>query len=107
MNRKLIVSYLLGVGSGIALVKIYPKWRVTKIVQFSAAIIRAQKRLSKILIEEYYRIDDAIEAEQAFLNVAFSDLAVDVTFSVKDNGEDRKLHTQIIKRIKRSNGGHS
>lgn len=84
-----------GVAVGVIGVKIYPKTKVVKYAKFAVAIIKAQGRLSKILIDEYWRIDEAIDTEQKFLNMISPNDFLKVTFSVIDEYGQRKLHVSM------------
>jgi hypothetical protein len=86
-----------GVGIGIAVPKLVPKIFFVKAVKYYKEVISAWFRLKKIVIEEYHRIDEAIEAEQAFLmmiNPNIKGLTHTVTFEVIDDGtvRDIRLH---------------
>lgn len=84
-----------GVAVGVIGVKLYPRTKIVKYAKFAIQILKVQKRLSKILIEEYWRIDEAIDTEQKFLNMISPDELLNVTFSVIDEYGQRKLHIHM------------
>lgn len=99
MTTKREVAFLTcGVGIGIAIPKLVPKIFFVKAVKYYKEVIRAWFRLKKIVIEEYYRIEEAIEAEEAFLRMINPNimwLTHSVSFEVIDNGEQRDIRLNM------------
>lgn len=89
-----------GAGVGVATItpKVVPKLGVVKATMFNLEVFRAYGRLQKILIEEYYRIDEAIEAETKFLemiNPRNRWVFKAYSFEVHDHAGQRTLHFQF------------
>lgn len=100
MATKKEIGYLIGgIGVGVFGSHVVPKTKIVLTVKYLKGIVEAKKRLRKILIEEYYLIDDAIKTEESFLNMM--NPRHKVTFEVRDNGEHRQLYHHIV-----LNGGH-
>jgi hypothetical protein len=95
LGRRKKFAYLLsGIGIGIYTPKIFPKLTPVKLVKFYKEVFAAQKRLRKIVIEEYERIDEAIQAETEFLKMINPHVAgttSKVTFEVTDDGKERDI----------------
>lgn len=99
MPTKKEVLYLsAGIGIGIGSTRVVPNLRWVKYSKFGVEVIKARFRLQKILIKEYERIDDAIAAEQIFLDMIapkIKNRTFFVKFTVDDDGLDRNINTEV------------
>jgi len=99
MTTKREFAYLtVGVGVGLYAPKAFPKLFFVKAVKYYKEVISAWFRLKKIVVEEYHRIDEAIEVEESFLkmiNPNVKGITHTVSFDVIDNGEARDIHLQM------------
>lgn len=93
---KSTVIFCSGVVTGIVGVKIAPKTKYVKTVKYIIAVFKAQSRLNKVLEEEYWRIDEAIEIENKFFKMIKTNEPLDVTFSVIDNDGQRRIHISLV-----------
>lgn len=96
MPTKREVLYLTGgIVLGVYVPKKAPKLALVQVYKYAYEVMRAYFRLRKILMEEYYRIEEAIKTEEVFLqmvnpmNKFTKDMSV--SFEVVDNGHDRSL----------------
>lgn len=105
MTTKRELAYLVvGIGLGVSAPKLIPKLKPVKIGMYYKEVLKARMRLSKILIEEYYRIDDAIQAEEAFLRMIQPEIkhAPNISFEVRDEGGQRTIHLSVDYNLKNS-----
>lgn len=99
--------YILGVGTGLVVPKLVPKLHLVQAVKYFKEAVHARKRLQKIAIEEYYRLDDAIDAELKLLDminphVIYTDI-VKISFEVQ-NASDGGRTVTLSMRDKPRNG---
>lgn len=95
MVTKREAAFLVGgIGIGVYGTIAIPKSKAVSTVKLYKEIFAAKRRLQKILMEEYYRIDDAIDTEQTFLSMI--NPHVNVTFKVADDGQDRSINMSVI-----------
>ena len=99
MTTKREFAYLaVGIGIGVAVPKLVPKLGVVKAVKYFKEVFEARKRLQKIVIEEYYRIEEAIEAEEAFLKMINPNVTITsqpISFKITDDEGQRGIHLHI------------
>lgn len=95
MTTKREFAYLAGgFGIGLYASKVGPKLKLVQSAKYFKEMVEARRRLQKILIEEYERIDDAITAEETFLALIDPRLKTspkNIRFEVRDDGRDRHL----------------
>lgn len=87
--------FVTGVAIGVLAVKLIPKTKMIQYGKFGLSVIKARHNLQKILIEEYYRIEEALDTEQKFLNMIGSNLGFVVKFSIEDDGRDRQISAHV------------
>jgi hypothetical protein len=101
-----IACLIMGIALGIYGVKYIPRSKTVKSVKFAGEALKAQRRLNKIMIEEYYRFDEALKTEQSFLDMMSQDLPISITLSLDDEGGQRhiKLSLKLKNKKKESDG---
>lgn len=92
--------YFAGVVTGVLGVKLAPKTKLIQYGRFAITVIKARHKLQKILIEEYYRVEDALDTEQKFLNMIGSNLGFVVEFRIDDDGRDRQIVAHVERKKK-------
>jgi hypothetical protein len=90
--------FTLGVVTGVIAVKLVPKTKLIRYGNFAICVIKARHKLQKILIEEYYRVDEALDTEQKFLNMIGATLGFVVEFRVEDSGGDRQIVVNVSRK---------
>lgn len=95
MNK--LVIFCSGVAVGVFGVKTFPKTKAVRYTKFAIEVFKAQSRLSKILIEEYHRIDEALDTEQKFINMIAPDNLFSVIFGIIDENGQRKIRVDVKK----------
>lgn len=104
------ICLLGGILIGIYGVKLWPKTKFVKQVRYVQEAFKAQRRLTKIMLEEYQRFDEALSSEQTFLDMMGQDLPLDIRLSMTDEDGQRRVHMEFKKRGKSKkddNGGES
>lgn len=102
---------IIAVGSfsaGVTVPKVVPKMKFVKGVKFWKEVLQTWLRLQKICTEEYYRIDEAIEAETKFLaminpNNRYTQFT-DISFEVTDDGKNRGIRLNVKNDKKKDEG---
>lgn len=87
--------FVAGVATGVLAVKLIPKTKTIQYGKFAINVIKARHNLQKILIEEYYRIDEALDTEQKFLSMVGANLGFTVKFTIEDDGRDRQIVVHV------------
>lgn len=101
-TKREFVFLVGGVGIGVYVPKRAPNLMVVKTGRFYKEIFSAYLRLQKILKTEYHRIDEAIQTEEALLqminpqNIATKTLKI--SFTVDDNGRDRSVTLNMFQK---------
>lgn len=90
--------YILGVISGVVGPKILKKTQFVEAAKYFREAVHARERLQKIAVEEYYRIDEAIETELYFLEAIKPKLSfakITLSFRVEDDDKRRIVKLSI------------
>jgi hypothetical protein len=94
------ICLLLGAGIGVYAVKWFPKTKTVKMVKYVNEALKAQRRLNKIAIEEYERLDEAMETEEQFLNMMSQDLPIELSLKLVDEEGQRRVQLEFHNRKK-------
>lgn len=94
------ICLLGGILLGVYGVKWFPKTKFVKQGKYVQEAFKAQKKLNKIVIEEYYKFDEALDAEQKFLDMMGADLPLDIKLELVDDAGNRQVQIKFHKRKK-------
>lgn len=103
LTKRDFAFLISGVAAGIFGTKKVPTSPPVRHVKYVFQVWEAYNRLRKIMFEEYYRIDEAIAAEEAFLSMTRPKTVLGlapysvVTFKVVEEGPDRILRMSFNK----------
>jgi hypothetical protein len=93
MNKPVV--FCGGFVAGVVTTKVIPKTKIVKHTKFIIEVFKARQRLQKICIEEYERLDMAMDTEQKFLNMMSGDLVFHVIFKLVDEAGQRNISFEV------------
>ena len=94
------ICMLIGIGLGIYGVKWFPKTKTVKIIKYVNEALKAQRRLNKICIEEYYKLEEAMATEEQFINMMGQDLPIEISLKLVEEAGDRQVKLEFHNRKK-------
>lgn len=98
MTKREFGFLITGIGLGSYVPKMIPKTKIAKSVKYFTEVLTAQKRLNRILVTEYEKIDEAIESEIAYLSMINPNISLTnwkINFEVRDNDGHRVIHLNM------------
>lgn len=89
MNKPVV--FCAGFVAGVATTKVIPKTKIVKHTKFIIEVFKVRQRLQKICVEEYERLDEAMDTEQKYLDMMSADLVLHVIFKLVDEAGQRNI----------------